>query len=54
MGELEVEYEILEMLAAKRWELHEQLALVEAAITENSRNFVVGDDGLVEVGLGVC
>ena len=53
MDEIEVEYEIVKMLAEKRWKLQQQLAEVEAAIAKNSRNFVVGDDGLLEVGLGV-
>lgn len=54
MDEIEVEYEIVKMLAEKRWKLQQQLAEVEAAIAKNSRNFVVGDDGLLEVGLGVA
>ena len=53
MDEIEVEYEIVKMLAEKRWKLQQALAEVEAAIAKNSHNFVVGDDGLVEVGLGV-
>lgn len=53
MDEIEVEYEIVKMLAEKRWKLQQQLAEVEAAIAKNSHNFVVGDDGLLEVGLGV-
>ncbi|WP_173495852.1 MULTISPECIES: hypothetical protein [unclassified Aliiroseovarius] len=54
MDEIEVEYEIVKMLAEKRWKLQQQLAEVEAAIAKNSHNFVVGDDGLLEVGLGVA
>jgi len=54
MDEIEVEYEIVKMLAEKRWKLQQQIAACEAAIANNSRNFVVGDDGLVEVGLGVA
>lgn len=54
MDEIEVEYEIVKMLAEKRWKLQQQLAEVDAAIAKNSHNFVVGDDGLLEVGLGVA
>lgn len=53
MEEIEVEYAIIKMLEEKRWKLQLQLAEVEAAIAHNSRNFVVGADGLLEVGLGV-
>jgi hypothetical protein len=54
MEDVEVEFEIVKMLAEKRWKLQQQLAEVEAAIAKNSYNFVVGDDGLLEVGLGVA
>lgn len=54
MDEIEVEYEIVKMLAEKRWKLQQQLAEVEAAIQKHSHNFEVGKDGLVDVGLGVC
>lgn len=54
MDDLEVEYEIVKLLAEKRWKLQQQLAEVESAIAKNSRNFIVGDDGLIEIGLGVC
>lgn len=54
MDEIEVEYEIVTMLAEKRWKLQQQIDQVDAAIAKNSHNFVVGADGLVEVGLGVC
>lgn len=54
MDDLEVEYEIVKLLAEKRWNLRQQLAEVESAIVKNSHNFIVGDDGLIEVGLGVC
>jgi len=53
MDEIEVEYEIVKMLAEKRWKLQQKLSEVDAAIAKNSHNFVVGEDGLLEVGLGV-
>lgn len=54
MEEVEVEFEIVKMLAEKRWKLQQQLAEVEAAIQKHSHNFEVGEDGLVDIGLGVC
>ena len=54
MDYTDMEYEIITMLAEKRWKLQQQIDQVDAAIAKNSHNFVVGADGLVEVGLGVC
>lgn len=54
MNDIEVEYEIVKMLAEKRWKLQQEIAEVEAALEKNCKNFVIGADGLVEVGLGVC
>ena len=54
MDEIEVEHEIIKMLAEKRWKLQQDLAEVDAQLAKHSHNFYVGDDGLIEVGLGVC
>ena len=54
MDYTDMEYEIVTMLAEKRWKLQQQIDQVDAAIAKNSHNFVVGADGLVKVGLGVC
>ena len=54
MNDIEVEYEIVKMLAEKHWKLQQEIAEVEAALAKNCKNFVIGADGLVEVGLGVC
>lgn len=54
MNDIEVEYEIVKMLAEKRWKLQQEIAEVEAALEKNCKNFVIGADWLVEVGLGVC
>ena len=53
MDDMEVEYEIVTMLAERRWKLLQQIAEVEAALAKNCKHFVIGDDGLVELGLGV-
>ena len=53
MEDIEVEYEIVKMLAEKRWKLQREIAEVEASLVKNCKHFVVGEDGLVEVGLGV-
>ena len=53
MDEIEVEYEIVKMLAEKRWKLQQKIAEVDAALAKNCKNFVIDEDGLVEVGIGV-
>lgn len=51
MDDLNVEYEIIEMLAEKRWKLIHQLKEVEAMLKHNSGRYFVGEDGLVEESL---
>ena len=46
-NEIEVEYEIVKILAEKRWELQKKLASVDEALAKNSKHFFVGEDGLV-------
>ena len=54
MDDMATEYEIVKMLAEKRWKLQQQISEVEAALAKSCKHFVVGEDGLVEVGMGVC
>ena len=49
--QMQIEYEILETLAAKRWKILQDLRAVEAAIRKNSQEFYVGEDGLVEINM---
>ena len=53
MSDMEIEYEIVTMLAEQRWKLQQQLAAIDDQLKRHSHNFYVADDGLVEVGLGV-
>jgi hypothetical protein len=51
--QMELEHELLETLAEKRWILLRQLKAVDQGIAQISHYFYVGDDGLVEIGIGV-
>ena len=53
MSEMEIEYEIVTMLAEQRWKLQQQLTAIDDQLKKHSHNFYVADDRLVEVGLGV-
>ena len=53
MSEMEIEYEIVTMLAEQRWKLQQQLTAIDDQLKKHSHNFYIADDGLVEVGLGV-
>ena len=53
MNEMEIEYEIVTMLAEQRWKLQQQLAAIDDQLKKHSHNFYVADDGLIEVRLGV-
>jgi hypothetical protein len=53
MEEMEIEYEILTMLAEKRWIIITQLADIDTAIAKNSDKFYIDEDGLVELGIGI-
>ena len=46
-NEIEVEYEIVKILAEKRWELQKKLVSVDEALAKNSKHFFVGEDGLI-------
>ena len=46
-NEIEVEYEIVTMLAEKRWELQKKLMSVDEALAKNSKHFFIGEDGLI-------
>lgn len=57
---MEREYDEISRLAAEKWELVEQIerlklheAELDRQISERSFYWTVGEDGLVEVGLGV-
>ena len=53
ISNIEIEYEIVTLLAEQRWKLQQQLAAIDDQLKKYSHNFYVADDGLVEVGLGV-
>ena len=53
MSDMEIEYQIVTMLAEQRWKLQQQLLEIDEQLQQHSHNFYVSDDGLVEVGLGV-
>ena len=46
-NEIEVEYEIVKILAEKRWELQKKLMSVDEALAKNSKHFFIGEDGLI-------
>ena len=46
-NEIEVEYEIVKILAEKRWELQKKLVSLDEALAKNSKHFFVGEDGLI-------
>ena len=46
-NEIEVEYEIVTMLAEKRWELQKKLMSVDEALAKNSKHFFICEDGLI-------
>ena len=52
ISNIEIEYEIVTLLAEQRWKLRQQLAAIDDQLKKHSHNFYVADDGLVEVGLG--
>jgi hypothetical protein len=52
--DMDIEYQILTILATKRMNLKRQLAYVDASIIRNSEIFFISDEGLIETGLGVC
>ena len=53
MSEMEIEYEIVTMLAEQQWQLQQQLAEIDDQLKQHLHTFYVADDGLVEIGLGV-
>ncbi len=53
MSDIEIEDEIVMMLAEQRWKLQQQLADIDAQLKKHLHTFYVADDGLVEIGLGV-
>jgi hypothetical protein len=53
MSDIEIEYEIITVLAEQRWKLRQKLAEIDEQLKQHSHNFYVADDGQVEVGLGV-
>jgi len=53
ISNIEIEYEIVTLLAEQRWKLQQQLAAIDDQLKKHSHHFYVADEGLVEVGLGV-
>ena len=53
ISNIEIEHEIVTILADQRWKLQLQLAAIDDQLKKYSHHFYVADDGLVEVGLGV-
>jgi len=53
-GAIELEYELISMLAEKRWASATSTQEIDMMISKVSHYFIVGEDGLVNLGLGVC
>lgn len=53
MGEMEKEYSEITALAEQLWDLKQQLKDVETLIEQKTFYWVVGPDGLVDLGMGM-